>query len=67
MLCEVMLFLSKGVVMMNFNGKKMVFLIIAIIAVMAVVTYLIFISIDRNQYIEEMNMILLGGEMINGN
>ncbi|WP_170158527.1 hypothetical protein [Aquisalibacillus elongatus] len=52
---------------MNFNGKKMVFLIIAIIAVMAVVTYLIFISIDRNQYIEEMNMILLGGEMINGN
>ncbi|SEQ94145.1 hypothetical protein [Piscibacillus halophilus] len=46
---------------MNFDGKKMVFLIIIIIAIMGLVTYAIFTYMDRNQYIEEMSLNLLKG------
>ncbi|MFD2637798.1 hypothetical protein [Piscibacillus salipiscarius] len=46
---------------MKFDGKKMVFLIIIIIAIMAVVTYAIFTFMDRNQYIEDMSLSLLKG------
>ncbi|MGP4073524.1 hypothetical protein ACTWQB_13320 [Piscibacillus sp. B03] len=44
---------------MKFDGKKMVFLILVIIAIMAVVTYAIFTFMDRNQYIEEMSLNLI--------
>lgn len=47
---------QKGVLEMNFDGKKMVLLILVIIAIMGVVTYAIFTFMDRNQYIEEMGL-----------
>ncbi|WP_153801904.1 hypothetical protein [Filobacillus milosensis] len=45
---------------MNFSGKKMVLLIIIVIAIMAVVTWAIFNFMDRNNYIEEMGLQYLG-------